>query len=153
MTILLLADVDDVVSLGSSPGTEGYSVREGATGPDEGLLHQVPNEPGELLWVLAREWIAANGEQPEVPDDPWAEDLAAAKARRKAEVNLESRFLLAEYDWYRLREADGGTAMPAGVLTYRNGVRTAANDAFTAIDALSTVDECRDLVPAWPALP
>lgn len=155
MSLNVLADVADVISIGSRPGTEGYAVQDSGNteADDSGLMHEVSDEPGNPAWVLAREWIAVNGEQPEVSDETWEADLTSAQTRRKDEVNREARYLLNEYDWYRLREADGGSAMPAAVLTYRNGVRTESNTAETAIDALVTVDACRDFVPSWPVAP
>ena len=155
MSLNVLADYDTVLSLGSRPGTDGYSVRDSGNtdAAEEGLMHVLPDEPGNAQWVLAREWIAVNGETPEVPAEAWEADLASAKTRRKVEVNKEARYLLTECDWYRLREADGGTSMPANVLTYRADVRTEANDAETAIDSETTVDDCRDFVPSWPTAP
>jgi len=155
MSLTTLADYDIVMSKGSRPGTEGYIVRDSGNtdAAEEGLMHVLPDEPGNAQWVLAREWIAVNGETPEVPAEAWEADLASAKTRRKVEVNKEARYLLAEYDWYRLREADGGTTVPAAVATYRTDTRTEANDAETAIDALGTVDACRDFVPSWPTAP
>jgi hypothetical protein len=151
MSINLVSDTDEVYSVGSPPGSKGYTLRDSTASNEEGRMNQVGDEPGAPLWLVAREFIAANGETPEVEGEAWAADLAAAKARRKAEVNREALYLLSKYDWYRLREADGGSAMPAPVLTYRSDVRTEANASETAIDALGTVDACRDFVPSWPA--
>ena len=153
MSINLVSDTDEVYSIGSPPGSQGYTLRDSTATKDEGRMNQVEDKPGDALWLIAREFIAANGEIPEVDGEAWEADLTAAKARRKEEVNRESRYLLSDYDWYRLRESDGGTAMPANVLTYRGDVRTEANDAETAIDALGTVDACRDFVPSWPTAP
>lgn len=155
MSLTVLADYDTVSSMGSRPGTEGYAVRDSGNtdAAEEGRMRVVADEPGNPEWVLAREWIAANGETPEVPSEAWEADLASAKTRRKAEVNIEARYLLGQYDWYRLREADGGTTVPAAVATYRTDTRTESNDAETAIDALGTVDACRDFVPSWPTAP
>ena len=155
MSLNVLADIDTVASLGSRPGTNGYSVRDSGNtdADDEGRMHLVPDDPGSPEWLLAREWIAANGETPEFVGEAWEADLASAKARRKAEVNREARWLLNRYDWYRLREADGGTAVPASVNTYRTNIRSEANSAETAIDALATVDACRDYAVAWSADP
>lgn len=147
MTINSVVDIAEVTSLGSPPGSEGFAVREG-TAESEGRMHFQDHAPGENLWLLSRQWLAANE-----ASNTWAADLASAKARRKAEVNEESHFNLANSDWFRLRAADGGTAMPGAWLTYRNDVRTAANDSWTAIDALATVDACRDHVPTWPSSP
>ena len=153
MSINLVGDTDEVHSVGSPPGSGGYILRDSTATNDEGRMNEVGDEPGASLWLIAREFIAANGEVPEVEGEAWEADLASAQARRKVEVNRESRYLLADSDWYRLREADGGTAMPANVLTYRADVRTEANDSETAIDALGTVDACRDFVPSWPIAP
>ena len=155
MSLNVLADYDTVVSLGSRPGTEGYSVRDSGNtdADDEGLMHLVADKPGTDEWLLAREWIVANGETPEIAGEAWEADLASAKARRKDEVNREAHCKLARYDWYRLREADGGTSVPAAVGTYRDDIRSEANSAFTAIDALVTVDACRDYEVAWSADP
>ncbi len=155
MSLNVLLDFDDVISLGSRPGTEGYSVRDSgnANADDEGLMHLVADKPGSSEWTLSREWIAANGETPEVSGEAWEADLASAKTRRKDEANREAHCLLSRYDWYRLRAADGGTAVPASVTTYRDAIRTESNSAATAIDALATVDACRDYAVAWSADP
>ena len=153
MSLSVLADYDTVLSLGSRPGTAGYAVRDsGSTNAEEeGRMRVVADEPGSPEWVLAREWIAANGETPEVPAEAWEADVASAKVRRKDEVNREAWYLLHPQDWCAVREAEGGTAVPAAQITYRAAVRTEANDAETAIDALGTVDAARDFVPSWPA--
>ncbi len=153
MSINLVSDTDEVYSIGSPPGSGGYTLRDSTASNDEGRMYSASDQPGDALWLVAREFIAANGEVPEVEGEAWEADLASAKVRRKAEVNREARYLLSDCDWYRLREADGGTAMPANVLTYRNDVRTEANDSETAIDALGTVDAARDFVPSWPTAP
>lgn len=153
MSINLVGDTDEVYSIGSPPGSQGYTLRDSTATKDEGRANQVGDNPGEALWLIAREFIAANGEVPEVEGEAWEADLASAKARRKAEINREARYKLADCDWYRLREADGGTAMPANVLTYRNNLRSEANGAETAIDALVSVDACRDYVPTWSVAP
>ena len=48
--------------------------------------------------------------------------------------------ILARDDWMSIREAEGGTAMPANVKTYRTAVREESNDKETAIKALSDLD-------------
>ena len=51
----------------------------------------------------------------------------------------ESR--LKQYDWYYIRKADNGTAVPSAVQTYRDGVRTEAARLETAIAATTTIAE------------
>lgn len=69
-----------------------------------------------------------------------AKDLATLKTEHKEKINTEAGSLLASYDWYTLRAADGGTAVPSNVATYRTAVRTTANDMCTKIDAVANVD-------------
>ena len=38
------------------------------------------------------------------------------------------------------KKADGGTAVPSNVNTYRTAIRTTANDMCTKIDAVADVD-------------
>ena len=48
--------------------------------------------------------------------------------------------LLVRDDWMAIREAEGGTAMPDNIKTYREAVRTESNEKVTAINALSDLD-------------
>ena len=47
---------------------------------------------------------------------------------------------LSTTDWMVIREADGGTAMPSNIKTWRASVRTKANDMCTQIDNAADVD-------------
>lgn len=69
-----------------------------------------------------------------------AKDLATLKTLHKEKINSHAGSLLAPYDWYTLRAADGGTAVPSNVATYRTAVRTTANEMCTKIDAVANVD-------------
>ena len=69
-----------------------------------------------------------------------AKDLDVLKTEHKEIINAQAGSLLAPYDWYTLRAADGGTAVPSNVATYRTAVRTTANDMCTKIDAVANVD-------------
>jgi len=48
--------------------------------------------------------------------------------------------LLSPTDWYVLREADGGTAMPTNISNYRSAVRTKANEMCSLIDGVANVN-------------
>ena len=74
------------------------------------------------------------------------------KGQHKSKVNGKAGVLLAETDWYTLRAADGGTAVPSNIATYRAAIRTKANTHTTAIDAASDVDALAALVYDWPEL-
>ena len=69
-------------------------------------------------------------------------DVAVAdlKADMTATVQSHAAGILAQTDWYTIREAEGGTAMPADWKTYRAAVRTASNAKETEIAALANVD-------------
>ena len=69
-----------------------------------------------------------------------AKDLDVLKTLHKEKINAQAGSLLAPYDWYTLRAADGGTAVPSNVATYRTAVRTTANEMCTKIDAVANVD-------------
>ena len=77
---------------------------------------------------------------------------AGLKTVHKRMVNSNANSLLSETDWYTLRAADGGTAVPSNIATYRAAIRTKANEHTTAIDAASDVDALAALVYDWPEL-
>ena len=55
-------------------------------------------------------------------------------------INAEAGGILQSTDWMVIREADGGTAMPSNIKTWRASVRTKANDMCTQIDNAADVD-------------
>ena len=69
-----------------------------------------------------------------------AQNLATLKEERKVEVNNTAGGLLDDYDWYTLRAASGGTAIPSSIATYQAAVRTKANSMCTQIDGAADVD-------------
>ena len=58
---------------------------------------------------------------------------------KKETINNQANGLLSEYDWYTLRAASGGTAIPSSVATYQAAVRTKANSMCTQIDNAANV--------------
>jgi hypothetical protein len=56
--------------------------------------------------------------------------------------------LLAQSDWYVVREAETGTAVPAEITTYRAAVRTTCDSREASIAAVTTVEELEALVKA-----
>ena len=78
----------------------------------------------------------------EKPDGVSTGDLRTEglKNKFKREINEEAASLLSKYDWYSLRAADGGTAVPSNVATYRAAIRTKSNSMCTQIDNASDVD-------------
>jgi len=74
------------------------------------------------------------------------------KGIHTAKVNGKAASLLEPTDWYSLRAADGGTAVPSNIATYRTAIRTKANTHTTAINGVSDVDALEALVYDWPTL-
>ena len=74
-----------------------------------------------------------------------AKDLATLKTEHKEIINTQAGSLLASYDWYTLRAADGGTAVPSNVATYRTAVRAKANEMCSTIDSAPSVDHLASL--------
>ena len=74
-----------------------------------------------------------------------AKDLDDLKTLHKEKINAHAGSLLAQYDWYTLRAADGGTAVPSNVVTYRTAVRAKANEMCSTIDSASSVDHLASL--------
>ena len=76
------------------------------------------------------------------------------KDRHKGLINKQAAGRLVQYDWYTLRAASGGTAIPSSIATYQAAVRTKANEYAVAIDATANVDALAALTfDGWPAEP
>ena len=56
------------------------------------------------------------------------------KYNLKQEVKNQQGSLLSQTDWYIIRKADKGTAIPSNVQTWRDAIRTKATEMETAID-------------------
>jgi len=54
--------------------------------------------------------------------------------------------LLAKYDWYVTRKAEKGTAIPAAIVTYRDGIRTTCKTREDEINACSDVAALKKLI-------
>jgi hypothetical protein len=62
------------------------------------------------------------------------------KPQHKTVINSQAGSILLDTDWMVIREADGGTAMPSNIKTWRASVRTKANSMCTQIDNAADVD-------------
>jgi len=56
-------------------------------------------------------------------------------------VKADQAALLAETDWYIIRKADAGTAIPDNIQTWRNAIRSDATEIETAITNASSLDD------------
>ena len=66
--------------------------------------------------------------------------ILGLKSVHKNNVNSQASVLLQKHDWMSIREAEGGTAMPSNIKTWRSEVRSMANSMCTKIDNASSVD-------------
>ena len=66
--------------------------------------------------------------------------IPGLKSKHKEKIKQQASGLLTTYDWYVIRKADAGTAVPSAITTYRAAVRTASNDMETLIDNAANVD-------------
>jgi len=62
------------------------------------------------------------------------------KYNHKQVINSQAGGLLQDTDWMVIRAAEGGTAVPSDIATWRAAVRTKSNDMCTAIDNAADVD-------------
>jgi hypothetical protein len=62
------------------------------------------------------------------------------KYNHKQIINAQAGGLLQGTDWMVVRAAEGGTAVPSDIATWRAAVRTKSNDMCTAIDGAADVD-------------
>ena len=62
------------------------------------------------------------------------------KPQHKAVINSQAGGILQPTDWMVVRAAEGGTAVPSDITTWRAAVRTKSNDMCTMIDGTADVD-------------
>jgi len=62
------------------------------------------------------------------------------KYNHKQVINSQAGGTLQDTDWMVVRAAEGGTAVPSDIATWRAAVRTKSNDMCTAIDNAADVD-------------
>ena len=66
--------------------------------------------------------------------------IEGLKTKHKETIKRQASSLLTNYDWYVIRKADAGTAVPSAITTYRAAVRTKSGQMETAIDNAANVD-------------
>ena len=77
----------------------------------------VPNDAGNSDYHEVQEWISEGN----TPDPEFTDAEIAANAQR--EINQENLAYLASTDWYVIRKADTGTAVPTDILDARAAAR------------------------------
>ena len=77
-----------------------------------------------------------------------ARNLADLKDNFKKQSKLEARSILKTTDWLVVRLAENSDAIPAAVATFRDNIRTVADDNCTKIDACADVAALKALIDA-----
>jgi hypothetical protein len=87
----------------------------------------------DILW--------AEGDE-DMPEDTSVGDVKQPGIRQgyKDTINAQAGSILQGTDWMVVRAAEGGTAVPSDITTWRAAVRTKSNDMCTAIDGAADVD-------------
>jgi len=86
-----------------------------------------------------------------------AKDLAGLKTSWISIQKESASSLLSPYDWYVIRKSEKSTAIPVGITSYRDAVRTTCATRETEINASANVEALKALVTgtitAWPEQP
>jgi len=90
--------------------------------------------------VVTKSFGTATAKEIDDVTDDEGNTTQGLKTLHKATINAQAGGLLQPTDWYVIREADGGTAVPANISTWRASVRSKANEMCTAIDGVADVD-------------
>ena len=87
----------------------------------------------DILW--------AEGDE-DIPEGVSVGDVKQPGIRKghKDIINSQAGGILQDTDWMVVRAAEGGTAVPSDIATWRAAVRTKSNDMCTAIDGAADVD-------------
>ena len=99
----------------------------------------------------------------ELDEDGEVVTTLGLKSQKKVQVKATAASLLSPSDWYVIRAAEGGAAIPTDVATYRAAVRTASGTMEAAIDAAADMDafialhtdteESTATLNDWPTIP
>jgi len=78
----------------------------------------------------------------DMPEDTSVGDVKQPGIRQgyKDTINAQAGGILQGTDWMVVRAAEGGTAVPSDIVTWRAAVRTKSNDMCTMIDGVADVD-------------
>ena len=86
-----------------------------------------------------------------------AKDLTELKTTWVSIQKESASSLLSPYDWYVIRKSEKSTAIPVGITSYRDAVRTTCATRETEINAAANVEALATIVDgtitAWPDRP
>ena len=88
--------------------------------------------------TVVKTWTPVAKDLADVTNDDGFTTLGV-KTNEKNAVKITAASLLEPSDWMVIRAAEGGTAVPSAVATYRAAVRTKSNSMETAVDNASDI--------------
>ena len=115
-----------------------YDYSEVNASPDNRYYKQGTSETvvDDSAGTVVKTWTPAAKDLADVTNDDGLTTLGV-KSNEKTRVKIQAAGLLQGSDWMAIRAAEGGTAVPSAVATYRAAVRTKSNSMETAIDDAS----------------
>ena len=123
----------DYVEVGANPNSKYYNLGLGTTviDNDAGTVTKTYTKNAKNLDDVNE--VDENGDA--ILDENGDQLVTlGVKSIEKARIKTIAAGLLQSSDWYVVRAAEGGSAVPADVATYRAAVRTKSNEMETAID-------------------
>ena len=102
-----------------------------------GLKEVIPETPPDSrLYTWSQNANGTINKTAKALDDAGSGDelVKGVKTNLKDEVNSQQGSLLSQTDWYVIRKADKGTAIPDAVQDYRDAIRAAGDEMKAAID-------------------
>ena len=117
-----------------------YDYSEVNASPDSRYYKQGTSETvvDDSAGTVVKTWTPAAKNLADVTNDDGFTTLGV-KSNEKARIKNVAASLLQGSDWMAIRAAEGGTAVPSAVATYRAAVRTKSNSMETAIDDASDI--------------
>ena len=76
-------------------------------------------------------------------------DIDAIKEAKIKSINTTQNSILSNTDWYYIRKADKGTAIPTDIQNYRDAVRVAGDKMITDVTAVTDKAGFQALYPVW----
>ena len=77
--------------------------------------------------------------------------VLGVKSNLKLEVDSQQGSFLNQTDWYIIRKADKGTAIPANIQTWRDAIRTKGDAMVSAIDCAANTNAVEALFVVYEA--
>ena len=76
-------------------------------------------------------------------------DIDIVKEQELKDIKKHQRNILDDTDWYYIRKADKGTAIPTDIQNYRDAVRVAGDKMITDVTAVPDKAEFQAVYPKW----